>query len=169
MIRAAICSRLGVLLYFFSTGERPFGESQRLSIMKQAPLARSQPCPGCSGRIIRRGFKKSCCAASKSSRASRYPSVGHLAFELSNYSQIKLTARSGRRKRDSFLTVMQRRFNPDLKQDRTPRTVATPLPSVPIIAVAVDLIEDAPGHGRGVARSGGAGAIVAARSPACLP
>jgi serine/threonine protein kinase len=59
---------LGVLLYFFTTGVRPFGE-------------RAKACAGCGGdcgairflraslsRTIRRGCRKSCCGVSKSSR-----------------------------------------------------------------------------------------------------
>ena len=38
---------------------------------------------------------------------------------------------------------MKRRFNPDLKKDWTPRTVATPLPAAPIIAIALHLSEEA--------------------------
>ncbi len=133
---------LGVLLYFFSTGERPFGESERLSIMKKRlwrdpkpPRALRPDYPPWLQEIVLRCLEVE--------PASRYPSAAQLAFELSNHSQIKLTARSGRLKPDAFFTVMQRRFNPGLTKDRTPRTVATPLPAAPIIAVAIDLSEEA--------------------------
>ncbi len=77
------------------------------------------------------------------SPAWRYPTAAQLAFDLRNHSQIKLTARSERLKRDSFLTVMKRRFNRDQQNDWTPRTVAVPLPAAPIIAIALDLSEEA--------------------------
>ena len=67
--------------------------------------------------------------------------MAQLAFELSNHDQIKLTARSERLKVDSFWARMKRRFDPDLRQTYTPRTVALPLPSAPIIAVAIDTSE----------------------------
>ncbi|MGC1588150.1 MAG: universal stress protein, partial [Rhodomicrobium sp.] len=73
----------------------------------------------------------------------RYPSAAQLAFELGNHDQIKLTGRSERLKRDSFAAVLRRRFNPDIKKDWTPRTVATPLPAAPIVAVALDLSGEA--------------------------
>jgi eukaryotic-like serine/threonine-protein kinase len=132
---------LGVLLYFFSTGERPFGESERLSIMKQRLWRDPKPpkmlrpdYPSWLQEIVLRCLEVE--------PAARYPSAAHLAFELSNHSQIKLTARARRRKPDSFFTVLKRRFNPDFKKDGTPRTVATPVPAAPIVAVAVDLSGD---------------------------
>jgi len=133
---------LGVLLYFFSTGERPFGESERLSVMKKRlwrdpkpPRALRPDYPPWLQEIVLRCLEVE--------PAWRYPTAAQLAFELSNHSQIKLTARSRRLKPDSFLTVMKRRFNPDLKKDWTPRTVATPLPAAPIIAIALHLSEEA--------------------------
>jgi serine/threonine protein kinase len=57
----------GVLLYFFSTGVRPFGESERLAGMRAGCGAIRCRRGGC-GRTIRRGFRKSCCAASRSNR-----------------------------------------------------------------------------------------------------
>ena len=133
---------LGVLLYFFSTGERPFGDSERLSVMKKRlwrypkpPRALRPDYPPWLQEIVLRCLEVE--------PAWRYPTAAQLAFELSNHGQIKLTARSERLERDSFFTVMKRRFNPDLKKDWTPRTVATPLPAAPIIAVALDLTEEA--------------------------
>ena len=60
---------LGVLLYFFTTGERPFGESETLRGMRRRlwrdPLSAAQA----QGRTIRPGCRRSCCAASRSSRS----------------------------------------------------------------------------------------------------
>ena len=57
---------LGVLLYFFSTGVRPFGEAETMRWMRRRlwrdPIRRA----GC-GSIIRQRSRRSCCAASKSS------------------------------------------------------------------------------------------------------
>ena len=58
---------LGVLLYFFSTGVRPFGESETLRGMRRR-LWRDPVPPRRCGPTIRRGCRKSCCAASRSSR-----------------------------------------------------------------------------------------------------
>ncbi len=133
---------LGVLLYFFSTGERPFGESERLSIMKKRLWRDPKP-----PKMLKPGYppwlQEIVLRCLEVEPAWRYPSAAHLAFELSNHSQIKLTSRARRLRPDSFFTVMKRRFNPDLKRDWTPRTVATPIPAAPIVAVAVDLSGEA--------------------------
>ena len=69
--------------------------------------------------------------------------MAQLAFELSHHDQIKLTARSERMKVNSFWARMRRRFNTDAGEPYAPRTVALPLPSAPIIAVAIDAGERA--------------------------
>lgn len=133
---------LGVLLYFFSTGERPFGESERLGAMKKRLWRDPKP-----PRQLRPDYplwlQEIVLHCLEVEPAWRYQSAAQLAFDLSHHDQIKLTARSERLKRDSFLTVVKRRFNPDLKKDWTPRTVATPLPAAPIVAIALDLAEEA--------------------------
>jgi serine/threonine protein kinase len=69
---------LGVLLYFFSTGERPFGESEPWPACAGGcgvtPIRRA----GC-GRTIRPGSRKLSCAASRPSRpgAIRPPRRSH--------------------------------------------------------------------------------------------
>jgi eukaryotic-like serine/threonine-protein kinase len=133
---------LGVLLYFFSTGVRPFGESEKLSVMKKRLWRDPKP-----PRLLRPDYppwlQEIVLRCLEVEPAWRYPAMAQLAFELKNYDQIKLTARSERLKRDSFWTVIKRRFNPDLKKDWTPRTVATPLPAAPIIAIALDVSGEA--------------------------
>jgi nucleotide-binding universal stress UspA family protein len=133
---------LGVLLYFFSTGVRPYGESERLSVMKKRLWRDPKP-----PRNLRDDYplwlQEIVLRCLEVEPAWRYPSMAQLAFELTNYNQIKLTVRSERLQVDSFWTRMKRRFNPDLKEEYTPRTVALPPSSAPIIVVAIDLAEDA--------------------------
>ena len=73
--------------------------------------------------------------------AWRYPTAAQLAFALSHPSQVKLTARSERLKRDPWTTVLRRRFNRDLTWARAEPALAAKLASAPIVAVAVDLAE----------------------------
>ena len=131
---------LGVLLYFFSTGERPFGESERLSAMKRRLWEDPKP-----PRRLREDYpiwlQEIVLRCLEVEPAWRYPSMAQLAFELSHHDQIKLTARSERMKVNSFWARMRRRFNTDPKVPHAPRTVALPLPSAPIIAVAIDADE----------------------------
>ncbi len=133
---------LGVLLYLFSTGVRPFGESETMSGMKRRLWRDPQP-----PRRLRNDYppwlQEIVLRCLEVEPAWRYPSAAQLAFELSHYDQIKLTARSERLKRDPFTAVLRRRYNPEARRDWTPRTAAAPLPSAPIIAVAIDISEEA--------------------------
>ncbi len=133
---------LGVLLYFFSTGERPFGESERLSVMKKRLYRDPKP-----PRMLRADYplwlQEIVLRCLEVEPAWRYPSAAQLAFDLSHYDQIKLTVRSERVERNSFWTVFKRRHNTEQRSDWAPRTVAAPLASAPIIAVALDFTDDA--------------------------
>jgi eukaryotic-like serine/threonine-protein kinase len=128
---------LGVLLYFFSTGVRPFGESETMYGMRRRlwrdpqPPRRLRPdYPAWLQEIVLR-----CIEAEP---AWRYPTASQLAFDLSHPSQVKLTARSERVRRDPLTTVLRRRFNTDLKRPQAKPALAAQLASAPIVAVAVD-------------------------------
>ena len=69
--------------------------------------------------------------------AWRYPTAAQLAFALSHPSEVKLTARSQRLKRDPWTTVLRRRFNRDLTWTRAEPALAAKLAAAPIVAVAV--------------------------------
>ena len=132
---------LGVLLYFFSTGIRPFGESERMGAMKKRLWRDPKP-----PRQLRKDYplwlQEIVLRCLEVEPAWRYPSAAQLAFELSHYDQIKLTARSERVRTDSFWARMKRRLNDDLKEgEYKPRQAALPSFSAPIIAVAVDTEE----------------------------
>jgi serine/threonine protein kinase len=133
---------LGVLLYFFSTGVRPFGESESMGVMKKRMWRDPKP-----PRQLRKDYpvwlQEIVLRCLEVEPAWRYPSAAQLAFDLINHDQIKLTARSERLMSDSFWTRMKRRFNTDLKEEYRPREAALPSASAPIIAVAVDTSEGA--------------------------
>jgi nucleotide-binding universal stress UspA family protein len=132
---------LGVILYFFSTAERPFPDSERMSVLKKRLWCDPQP-----PRRLRPDYppwlQEIVLRCLEVEPAWRYPSAAQLAFALSHHEQVKLTARSERLKRDPLWVVLRRRFNPDLRKDWAARTAATPLSSAPIIAVALDLAEE---------------------------
>jgi eukaryotic-like serine/threonine-protein kinase len=134
---------LGVLLYFFATAVRPFGESETMAGMRRRlwrdpyPLRHLKPdCPPWFQEIVLRCLEIE--------PAWRYATAAQLAFDLGHPSQVKLTQRSERLKRDSFGKVLRRRFNTDLKRSRTAGAVASQLSHGPIVLVAVDLTEGAP-------------------------
>jgi nucleotide-binding universal stress UspA family protein len=132
---------LGVLLYFFSTGERPFGESETMRGMRRrlwrdpVPPRRLKPdYPPWLQEVVLRCLEIE--------PAWRYPTAAQLAFDLSHPQQVKLTARSERLKQDPFTTVLRRRFNTQLTRPAATPALAAHLASAPIVAVAVDLADE---------------------------
>ena len=131
---------LGVLLYFFSTGVRPFGESETLRGMRRRLWRDPVPPRGLRGdyppwlqEIVLRCLEIE--------PAWRYPTAAQLAFDLSHPTQVKLTKRSERLKRDPLTIVLRRRFNQDATRPRAKQALAAQLSSAPIVAVAIDLAE----------------------------
>ena len=131
---------LGVLLYFFSTGVRPFGESETLRGMRRrlwrdpVPPRRLRPdYPPWLQEIVLRCLEIE--------PGYRYPTAAQLAFDLTHRDEVKLTTRSERMRRDPFTTVLRRRFNKELTRPTDRSVLAAQLSSSPIIAVAIDLTE----------------------------
>jgi eukaryotic-like serine/threonine-protein kinase len=129
---------LGVLLYFLSTGELPFCGSETLRGMRRRlwrdpvpPRRLRADYPPWLQEIVLR------CLEIKP--AWRYPTAAQLAFDLSHPSDVKLTARSERLRRDPMTTVLRRRFNTDLMRPSAKSKCAAQLASAPIVAVAIDL------------------------------
>jgi serine/threonine protein kinase len=128
---------LGVLLYFFTTGVRPFGETETLRGMRRRlwrdphpPRKLKVDYPPWLQEIVLRCLEIE--------PVWRYPTASQLAFELAYPDQIKLTARSERSKRDPLSTVWRRRFNRGLTQPKPKSDLAAQLASSPIVAVALD-------------------------------
>ena len=131
---------LGALLYFFTTGVRPFGDSETMYGMRRRlwrdpvpPRRLKSDYPAWLQEIVLRCLEIE--------PAWRYPTAAQLAFDLGHPNQVKLTARSERLKGDPLTTVLRRRFNRDLTRPRTQPTLAAQLASAPILAVAIDLTE----------------------------
>jgi serine/threonine protein kinase len=129
---------LGALLYFFTTGVRPFGESETMYGMRRrlwrdpVPPRKLKPdYPPWLQEIVLRCLEIE--------PAWRHPTAAQLAFDLTHPSEVKLTTRSERLKRDPLSTVLRRRFNKDLTRPRGKATLAAHLASAPIVAVAIDL------------------------------
>ena len=132
---------LGVLLYFFSTGIRPFGESETMYGMRRRlwrdpipPRQLKPDYPAWLQEIVLRCLEIG--------PAWRYPTAAQLAFEFSHPGQVKLTKRSERLKRDSLTTVLRRRFNKDHTRSISALpAVASQISSAPIVAVAIDFAD----------------------------
>ncbi len=131
---------LGVLLYFFSTGVRPFGESETLHGMRRR-LWRDPVPP----RRLRGDYppwlQEIVLRCLEIEPGYRYPTAAQLAFDLTHQNEVKLTARSERLKRDPLFIVLRRRFNKELAQPPSKPGLSAQLSAAPIVAVAVDLSE----------------------------
>ena len=131
---------LGALLYFFTTGERPFGETETLRGMRRRLWRDPQP-----PRKLRADYppwlQEIVLRCLEIEPVWRYPTASQLAFDLGNPDQVSLTARSERLTRDPLSTVWRRRFNRDLTQPKPKADLAAQLASCPILAVALDTAE----------------------------
>ena len=128
---------LGVLLYFFTTGVRPFGETETLRGMRRRlwrdpypPRKLKADYPPWLQEIVLRCLEIE--------PVWRHPTASQLAFELAHPDQVKLTARSERTERDPLSTVLRRRFNRGLTQPKPKSDLAAQLASGPLVAVALD-------------------------------
>lgn len=131
---------LGVLLYFFTTGERPFGETETMRGMRRRlwrdphPPRKLRPdYPPWLQEIVLRCLEID--------PVWRHPTASQLAFDLAHPDQVKLTARSERLARDPISTVLRRRFNRGLVQPKPKSDLAAQLDAGPIVAVALDTTE----------------------------
>jgi serine/threonine protein kinase len=132
---------LGVLLYFFTTGVRPFGETETLRGMRRRLWRDPHP-----PRKLRPDYppwlQEIVLHCLEIEPVWRHPTVSQLAFELSHPDQVKLTTRSERVRHDPISTVLRRRFNGNLTQPRPKSDLAAQLATAPIVAVALDTGED---------------------------
>jgi eukaryotic-like serine/threonine-protein kinase len=131
---------LGVLLYFFTTGVRPFGETETLRGMRRRLWRDPHPPRWLKGdyppwlqEIVLRCLEIE--------PAKRYPTASQLAFDLGHPGQVRLAARAERLKRDPWTAVWHRRFNQGVAIPRAKSDIAAQLASSPIVAVAIDTAE----------------------------
>src|SRR5882724_6058940 len=131
---------LGVLLYFFTTGVRPFGESETLNGMRRRLWRDPHP-----PRKLRADYppwlQEIVLRCLEIDPVWRYPTASQLAFDLGHPDQVRLTGRAERLQRDPLSTVWRRRFNRELTVPRAKADLAAQLASSPIVAVALDTVE----------------------------
>jgi nucleotide-binding universal stress UspA family protein len=132
---------LGVLLYFFTTGVRPFGESETLRGMRRRlwrdpypPRKLKADYPPWLQEIVLRCLEID--------PVWRYPTASQLAFDLAYPDQVKLTGRAERLNRDPISTVWRRRFNGNLTQQRGKADLAAQLAAGPIVTIALDVSKE---------------------------
>ncbi|MCD6072891.1 MAG: serine/threonine protein kinase [Microvirga sp.] len=128
---------LGVMLYFFVTGERPFGNPrggqirQRLWRDPVPPRALSPDCPPWLQEIILRCLEVD--------PQDRYATAAQLALDLDNPDQVKLTERAERLERDSGIKTFRRWLKARKAQPLETPNIVGQLSRAPIVLAAVDL------------------------------
>jgi hypothetical protein len=131
---------LGVLLYFFTTGERPFGEGETMFAMRQRLWRDPYP-----PRKLRADYppwlQEVVLRCLEIDPVWRYPTASQLAFDLAHPDQVRLTGRAERLNRDPISTVWRRRFNGNPMQLKGKSDLAAQLASGPIVTIALDVAE----------------------------
>ncbi len=127
---------IGVMLYELATGELPFGNPTTDGGMRQrlwmdpTPLRRLQPdLPEWLQEVVLR------CLAPEA--AQRYPSAAHLAFDLENTDQIKITARGKQVLGTPFFTHVKRWLKAAGMHYQPSPLPSQQIEEVPIVMVAV--------------------------------
>ena len=130
---------LGVMLYLFATGERPFGTPARASALRRRMWRDPTP-PRRLNPQIAPGMQELIMQCLEVAPEKRPATAGQLAFDLMHLDQVALTARAERMRRDGFLTVARRRFGA-FAAARRPASppVSQHLATAPIVMAAIDL------------------------------
>lgn len=128
---------VGVIMYFFLTGERPFGDPQtmagwrrRLHAEPVPPRARRADCPAWLQEIILRCLEVD--------PAQRHSTAAQLAFDLMHPAQVAVTARGDRTTRPGLLRTLTRWLG--ARRKPPPRRPAVrALQEAPIVMAAIAL------------------------------
>lgn len=128
---------LGVMLYFFVTGERPYGNPRGGQIRRRLwrdpvpPRAKNPDCPPWLQEIILRCLEID--------PDDRYATAALLALDLENPEQIRLTERAERSERDSGIKTFRRWLKARKARPLEAPDIAGQLSRAPIILAAIDL------------------------------
>ena len=128
---------LGAMLYFFVTGERPFGNPRGSQIRRRLwrdpvpPRALAPDCPPWLQEVILRCLE--------SDPDGRHATAAQLALDLENPEQVRLTERAERLERDSGVKTFRRWLKARKAQPLETPNIAGQLSRAPIILAAVDL------------------------------
>lgn len=128
---------LGVMLYFFVTGERPYGTPKGGQIRRRLwrdpvpPRARNPECPPWLQEVILR-----CLEIDPN---ERYATAAQLAMDLENPEQVPLTERAERLSQDSGMQAVRRWLSARRAKPLASPDVSGQLSRAPIILAAVDL------------------------------
>jgi non-specific serine/threonine protein kinase/protein-serine/threonine kinase len=132
---------LGVLMYFFATGIRPFGDPQSLSGLKRRLWDDPVP-PRALKPDLPLWFQEIVLHCLEVELDRRYPTAAQLAFDLQHPQSVTLTERAHKLKRDGFLTRWRRRMAGEPLKRARQGAVAAQMGAAPIILLALDVDQD---------------------------
>jgi nucleotide-binding universal stress UspA family protein len=143
---------LGVVLYHFATGARPFGNPSSIRGLRRRlyrdpvpPRALRPDLPPWLQEVILRCLEVD--------PALRYQTAAQVAFALQNPQQVTLTARAGRTVADSVLEIVPRWLRSLSATAPARPAIADQLSRAPIVMVAVDLSPDMEAIAEGLRRA----------------
>ena len=128
---------LGAMLYFFVTGERPFGNPRGGQIRRRLwrdpvpPRALAPDCPPWLQEVILHCLEID--------PDDRYATAAQLALDLENPEQVRLTERAERLERDGGVKTFRRWLKARKAQPLETPNIAGQLSRAPIVLAAVDL------------------------------
>jgi len=127
---------LGVILYELATGELPFGAPNTTGGLRQRLWMDPKP-PRASRPDLPEWFQEIVLKCLEPEAAQRYPSAAHLALDLANPTQVRLTARGQRTKGTGFTEHFKRWLRAAGKHYQPSPMPAQQIDEVPILMVAV--------------------------------
>ncbi len=134
---------LGVLMYFFATGERPFGDPQKLKGLQRRLWEDPVP-PRSLQPDILLWFQEIVLRCLEVNAVRRYQTAAQVLFDLSNPAQVQLTKRAHKEKRDGLFANLRRKSEPLQSLIDHPNDSTAGLAQSPIVAVAIDLATMSP-------------------------
>jgi eukaryotic-like serine/threonine-protein kinase len=133
---------LGVLLYLFATGFRPFGNPRGNLALRQR-LWRDPVPPRALRPDLSPWLQEIILRCLEVDPEARYPTAAQLAFDLAHPSEVRLTPRAHRLRRDGAVKTVPRWFRTVGMRAQSPRPLEALLQTAPIMAVAVELSAEA--------------------------
>ena len=127
---------IGVMLYELATGELPFGNPQTSGGMRQRLWMDPTP-PRRLRDDLPEWFQEVVLRCLEPEAAKRYPSAAHLAFDLENPEQVKVTPRGQQIKGTPFFTHVKRWFKAAGMHYEPSPLPSQQIDEVPILMVAV--------------------------------
>ncbi|MBK8769305.1 MAG: protein kinase [Rhizobiales bacterium] len=134
---------LGAMLYFFATGERPFGDPPRLKGLKKR-LWWDPPPPRALNAEVPLWLQEVILRCLEVNASKRYPNAQQLLFDLTHPSEVRLTKRAHKETADGFFVRLRRKAEPFESLIDHPADTSAGLGQAPIVAVAIDLATMSP-------------------------